>query len=176
MLLTVIVILAAVVALIVAIAATKPDSFRVERSATINATPDRIFPLINDFHRWSAWSPWEKLDPDMRRTFGGPPAGVGSSYEWDGNKKAGQGRMEITESSPSRIRLNLDFLKPFKAHNFTDFDMVPRGDSTDLTWSLYGPSPFMTKLMMVFTTMDKMVGKDFDEGIANLKRVAENVT
>ncbi len=176
MILTVVVILAAVVALIVALAATKPDSFRVERSTSINTTPDKIFPLINDFHRWPAWSPWEKLDPDMRKSFGGPPTGVGSSYEWEGNSKAGKGRMEITASTPTKINLNLDFIKPFKANNFTEFSMVPAGDSTDLTWSLYGPSPFITKLMMVFTTMDKMVGKDFDEGITNLKREAEKST
>lgn len=174
MLISIVVIVLVIVAVILLLAMTKPGSFRVERTEVIGAPPEDIFPLLNDFHRWSAWSPWEKLDPSMKRSFSGAPSGVGSVYEWDGNKKAGQGRMEITDSQPwSHIGINLDFLKPFKAHNITEFDLHQHGGGTELKWAMHGPSPFMTKLMMVFTTMDKLVGKDFDEGMANLKRVAE---
>jgi hypothetical protein len=175
MLSTILIVVVVLIAGILALAATKPDSFQVQRRAMIDAPPDRIFALINDFHQWGVWSPWEKLDPAMKRTFDGPAAGVGSSYAWEGNSKAGQGRMEITEStSPSRLRLNLNFIKPFKANNVTEFNLAPKGNGTDVTWTLSGPSPFVTKLMMVFTTMDKMVGKDFEEGLANLKRVTES--
>lgn len=174
MLTTIIVVIAVLIAVVLAMASSKPDSFRVERSATIQASPERIFPLLNDFHQWGKWSPWEKIDPGMKRTFGGPESGVGSSYDWEGNGKAGKGRMEITESQPSsRVLLDLDFIKPFKAHNITEFSLAPNGAGTDLKWAMYGPSPFMTKVMLVFTTMDKMVGKDFDQGLINLKREAE---
>lgn len=167
-------IIVVVVGLILFMASRKPDAFRVERGARINAPPERIFPLLNNFHNWARWSPWEKIDPAMSRDYGGPESGVGSFYAWLGNSKAGQGRMEITESTPpSHIRLNLDFLKPFKASNVTEFDLTPEGDSTELKWSMYGPSTFATKVMMIFTTMDKMVGKDFEQGLANLKRAVE---
>lgn len=167
-------VLVAVIAVIVILAVMKPDSFTVERRASINAPPDRVFPLIDSFRRWVDWSPWEKLDPAMRKDFGGPDSGVGSSYAWEGNKKAGQGRMEITESTPpSEVRLKLDFLKPFKSSNTTVFELAPTAAGTDVRWVMYGPANFITKVMMVFTTMDKMVGKDFEEGLDNLKRLAE---
>lgn len=174
MLTTILLIVAALVAVILLLAMTKPSSFRVERRGTIQAPPEKIFPLLNDFHNWGKWSPWEKLDPNMTREFGGPENGVGSSYGWKGNSKAGEGRMEITESrSPSRVGLDLNFIKPFKANNKTEFDLTSGNNSTDLLWSMHGPSTFATKVMMVFTSMDKMIGKDFEQGIANLKRVAE---
>jgi len=161
------------VAIVLVLAATKPDSFRMERSATIDAPPERIFPMLNDFRRWGEWSPWEKLDPAMRRTFGGPEPGVGSTYEWEGNSKAGKGRMQITESQPSsRVVLDLDFIKPFKSHNVTQFDLAPNGAATNITWSMHGPNTFMTKVMTVFTSMDKLVGKDFDQGLLNLQAAA----
>ena len=164
----------AIVAVVLMLASRQPDSFRVERRATINASPDRVFPLINDFHRWDAWSPWEKLDPAMQKAFDGPPSGVGSSYAWKGNSKAGEGRMEIVDSRPaSRVGLKLDFLKPFKSSNTTDFDLAPSGNGTDIRWSMSGPHTMMSKVMCLFTSMDRMVGKDFEEGLANLKREAE---
>lgn len=170
---TIAIIIGVLIAIVLVLAATKPDSFRLERSATIDAPPEKIFPLLNDFHRWGEWSPWEKLDPAMQRTFGGPENGVGSFYEWEGNSKAGKGRMQITESQPpSRVVLDLDFIKPFKAHNITEFHLVPNGSRTNLTWSMHGPNTFMTKVMTVFTSMDKMVGKDFDQGLVNLKAAA----
>lgn len=167
-------IVVAVIAVILLIAATKPDSFQVVRRAAIEAPPERVFPFINDFRRWPEWSPWEKLDPAMKKDLGGPESGVGSSYAWEGNKKAGQGRMEITESQPpSRVVIDLDFIKPFNSHNVTEFELAPKDGATDLTWTMRGPANFITKVMMVFVSMDRMVGRDFDQGLANLKRVAE---
>ena len=155
-------------------AATRPDTFRVERTATIKAPPERIFPLINDFQRWGAWSPFEKKDPAMKRTLSGAPSGSGAVYEWDGNKEIGQGRMEIVESvPPSRVTLKLDFTRPFKAHNIVDFTLEPRGDSTQVTWAIQGPSPFISKVMGIVFNMDKMIGKDFEAGLAALKTVSE---
>ena len=155
-------------------AATRPDTFRVERTATIKAPPERIFPLINDFQRWGAWSPFEKKDPAMKGTLSGAPSGSGAVYEWDGNKEIGQGRMEIVESvPPSRVTLKLDFTRPFKAHNIVDFTLEPRGDSTQVTWAIHGPSPFTSKVMGVVFNMDKMIGKDFEAGLAALKTVSE---
>jgi uncharacterized protein YndB with AHSA1/START domain len=155
-------------------AATRPDSFRVERTATIKAPPEKIFPLINDFQRWGAWSPFEKKDPTMKRTLSGAPSGSSAVYEWDGNKEIGQGRMEIVESvPPSRVTLKLDFTRPFEAHNIVDFTLEPRGDSTQVTWAIHGPSPFISKVMGIVFNMDKMIGKDFEAGLAALKTVSE---
>lgn len=167
----------AVVVVIVAIlayASTRPDTFRVERAASINAPPEKIFPLINDFHAWSAWSPFEKKDPAMKRTFGGAPSGKGAVYAWEGNKEIGKGSMEITESSPpSRLTIKLDFVKPFEAHNVVDFTLAPQGNATNVAWSIHGPSPFISKVIGLFCNMDKMIGKDFESGLANLRVVAE---
>ena len=155
-------------------AATRPDTFRVQRSAAIKASPDKIFALINDLHAWSSWSPYEKKDPAMKRTFGGASAGKGAVYEWDGDKNVGKGRMEITESSPpARILIKLDFFKPFEGHNTAEFTMEPKGDNTIVTWAMYGPSAFMMKVMGLFMNMDNMIGNDFAAGLANLKAVAE---
>jgi len=170
-------ILAVVVVLVVAVlayATTKPDAFMVERSTTIKAPPEKVFAVIDDFHNWSSWSPWEKLDAAMTRTHSGAAAGKGAVYEWTGNSKVGTGRMEITESSPtSRVGIKLDFLKPFEAHNVAEFTLAPAGDSTKVTWTMRGPSPYMAKVMGVFASMDRMVGGDFETGLANLKRIAE---
>ncbi len=155
-------------------ASTKPDTFRVQRSATIKAPPDKLFPLINDFRTWTAWSPYEKKDPAMKRTFGATTSGKGAVYAWDGNKEIGQGSMEILESSaPSEVRVKLDFVKPFEAHNVVDFTLKPEGDATRVTWAMHGPAPFTSKLMQVFLDMDRMVGTDFEAGLANLKALAE---
>jgi hypothetical protein len=169
--------LAVVVVLLVAlvgVALTKPDTLHVRRMATIKAPPDRIFALINDFHNWGAWSPWEKRDPALKRTYSGPSSGTGAVYAWDGNKNVGSGRMEITESSPfSRILIKLDFIKPFEGHNITEFTLEPAGDSTTVTWDMRGPSTFVTKVMQVFMNMDTMIGKDFETGLASIKAITE---
>jgi hypothetical protein len=166
-----------IVLLVVAVliyAATKPDTFRVQRATRINAPPEKIFALINDYHRWVSWSPYEKLDPAMQRTYSGAASGTGAVYEWEGNNKAGKGRMEIADSlPPSQVVIKLDFVKPFEAHNRVQFTLQPSGASTDVTWAMQGPSPYMMKVMHVFINMDRMVGKDFETGLANLKAVAE---
>jgi uncharacterized protein YndB with AHSA1/START domain len=162
------------IAAILAYAATKPDTFRVERAASIKAPPERIFAALNDFRRWDAWSPWEKKDPAMKRTFSATTAGKGAAYAWAGNKDVGQGRMEIAESAPpSKLAIKLDFTQPFEAHNVIEFNLEAKGDATNVTWAMHGPSPYIAKLMQVFVSMDSMVGKDFEAGLANLKSVAE---
>lgn len=177
MLETILVILAVIAVLVAALliyAATKPDSFRIERKALINANPEKIFPLINDFHKWTQWSPWEAMDPNMQRTYSGAESGKGAAYAWVGNDKVGSGRMEITESTPpGRVVAALDFLKPIEAHNFAEFTLRPQGESTEVTWAMYGPSPYMSKLMTIFFNMEKMVGPDFERGLAKLKGAAE---
>ncbi|QCI67421.1 SRPBCC family protein [Phreatobacter stygius] len=174
---TISIILLVLVVLIAAIliyAATRPDTFRVERTATIQAPPEKVFPLINDFQNWGAWSPWENKDPAMKRSRSGPPAGKGTVYEWEGNKQVGQGRMEIIDTTPpSLITIKLDFLKPFEAHNTAEFRLEPKGNATQVTWTMRGPSPFMFKLMGLFMNMDQMVGKDFEAGLASMKAAAE---
>jgi uncharacterized protein YndB with AHSA1/START domain len=155
-------------------AMTKPDSFHVQRTTKIKAPPDKIFPLINDFHSWSSWSPWEKVDPAMKRTHSGAASGKGAVYEWDGNSQVGKGRMEITDASaPSKVTIKLDFLKPIEGHNTAEFTLEPEGDSTNVTWAMRGPAPFMSKVMQVFISMDTMLGKEFDTGLANMKSAAE---
>src|SRR5689334_19308687 len=162
----VVVLVAVAIAAILIIASTKPDTFRVERRITINASPEKIFPLINDFSAWPAWSPWEKRDPNLKRERSGPPAGKGSVYAWEGNKQVGKGRMEIVESTPSsRVLIKLDFISPFEAHNTADFVLSPDDGRTTVTWAMYGPNIFMSKVMSTFMSMDKMVGKDFEEGL-----------
>ncbi|MBI3897012.1 MAG: SRPBCC family protein [Gammaproteobacteria bacterium] len=171
---TIAIVIVVLIAAVLIYAATKPDSFSVQRSARIKAAPDKIFAFITDFHRWGAWSPYEKIDPGMKRTFSGAPAGKGAVYEWDGNGRIGQGRMEITAATPpSKIAIQLDFFRPFKANSMTEFAIEPQGDTTNVTWTMSGPQPFMAKVMSIFCSMDKMVGKDFDAGLADLKVVAE---
>jgi hypothetical protein len=170
----VVVVLVIGVAGLLGFAAIKPDAFRVQRAASIKAPPEKIFPLINDFHNWASWSPWEKLDPALKRTYSGLASGRGAVYEWEGNKKVGQGRMEIMESSPSsKITIKLDFLKPFEAHNSAEFTLDRQGDSTTVTWVMNGRQPYMFKVMSLFFSMDKMIGKDFETGLANLKSITE---
>ena len=164
----------ALVAVIFGRAATRPNSFRFERTMSMKAAPAEIVRRLEDFEEWRAWSPYEKLDPDMTRTRSGAAKGQGAIYEWSGNSKAGAGRMEILDSSPSQVRIKLDFSKPFEAHNVTTFLLQPAGDSTNVTWRMEGPNPFMMKLMTMFVNMEKMLGRDFDEGLRNLKRVVES--
>ncbi|MBN8752480.1 MULTISPECIES: SRPBCC family protein [Variovorax] len=171
---TITLIVVAAIAALLIFAATRPDTFRVERTARINAPAEKIFPLIDDFHRWGTWSPYEKLDPDMQRSFGGSASGKGATYAWESKGKAGAGRMEITESTPSsKIAINLDFTRPMEGHNVAEFTLQPQGDATQVTWSMHGPSPFVAKLMGIFFNMDQMIGKDFETGLANLKTATE---
>jgi uncharacterized protein YndB with AHSA1/START domain len=168
------VILAIALAIVLVLAATKPGSFSVQRSTSIKAPADKIFPLINDFHQWGTWSPYENKDPAMRRTFSGAASGNGAVYAWDGNNNVGSGRMEILDASaPSKITIKLDFFKPFEGHNTAEFTMLPQGDATTLTWRMHGPAPFMSKLMQVFMNLDHMIGKDFEVGLASLKQLIE---
>jgi Polyketide cyclase / dehydrase and lipid transport len=154
-------------------AATKPDVFRVQRAATIKAPPEKIAAVLSDFHGWEAWSPWEKMDPAMKRSYSGAAKGKGAVYAWEGNKDVGQGRMEITEVAPSRVAMDLDFVKPFEAHNKVVFTLAPKGDSTEVTWAMQGPLPYVAKVVHVFFDMDSMVGKQFETGLADLKTLTE---
>jgi uncharacterized protein YndB with AHSA1/START domain len=172
---TILVLLVVGVAAVLAYAATRPDMFRVQRSATINAPPERIFALITDLRGWQAWSPYEKRDPEMKRTHGGAERGKGATYAWDGNRNVGAGRMEIVDvSPPSKVVIKLDFLRPFEANNTAEFTIEPKGTASNVTWAMYGPNLFIGKLMGLFINMDRMIGKDFDDGLANLKAVAES--
>lgn len=162
------------IAAVLILAAMKPDNFRVRRSIAINAPAERVFPLIADFRAWDAWSPWEKKDPAMKRSFGGAQSGAGATYAWEGNKEVGQGSMRIVEAqAPEKVALKLDFLKPFEAHNDVVFALAPQGQATRVTWTMTGPTPFLGKIVHVFLDMDKMVGGDFEAGLAALKAAAE---
>ena len=167
-----IVIVLAIVALLVA-AAMQPDTFRVERSIAIKAPPEKIQPFIADFRGWTAWSPWEKKDPAMNRTLGGPERGKGATYAWEGNKEVGSGKMEILEAEPQKVAIKLMFLKPFEATNTAEFTLAPQGDTTTVKWAMFGPANYIQKVMCLFFNMDKMVGPDFEAGLAALKSAAE---
>jgi hypothetical protein len=172
-LMIVLIVVVALVAVLLVLAATRPAAFHIQRAINIQAPPEKIYPLINDFHNWVGWSPYEKLDPAMAKTYSGAPSGKGAVYEWQG-KKAGTGRMEIMETSaPSKVTIKLDFLKPFEGHNTAEFTLDAKGGSTGVTWSMYGPNSFMAKAMSIFVTMDKLLGKEFESGLANLKALAE---
>ena len=162
------------IVVVLIVAATKPSTIDVRRSASINAPAEKIFPLINDFHNFSRWSPYEKLDPGMKRAISGAPTGKGAVYEWDGNSQVGAGRMEIVESTPSsRVLIKLDFLKPLEGHDMADFTLEPEGSSTKVTWAMRGPATYISKIIDVFISMDRMIGGDFQTGLANLKALAE---
>ncbi len=168
------VIIAIAIAAVLILAATKPNTLRVQRATSIKAPADRIFPMINDFRQWRTWSPYENKDPAMNRTYEGAGSGKGAVYAWDGNNNVGSGRMEILEAAvPSKITIKLDFFKPFEGHNTAEFTMLPQGDVTNLTWTMFGPAVFMSKVMQVFMNLDHMIGRDFETGLANLKKLAE---
>ena len=154
---------------------SRPDRFHVERSATIGAPAESVFAHIDNFHRWRAWSPWEKLDPRMQRSFEGPESGVGAVYRWSGNNKAGAGSMKITQSTPgSVLAIDMEFLRPMKDSNVATFTLTPEGAGTKVTWVFEGRMNFLSKAMCVFVNLDKMVGPDFERGLASLKSVAES--
>jgi uncharacterized protein YndB with AHSA1/START domain len=174
MLKTILIVIALLIVGIVGLALTKPDDFRLERKATIKAPPEKVFGFLNDFKQWGAWSPWEKKDPAMKRTFSANTSGKGATYAWEGNKDVGQGGMEVMDSTPpSKLAIKLNFIKPFEATNAVEFTLAPVGGGTDVTWAMSGKNNFMSKIMQVFVSMDKMVGPDFEAGLANLKTAAE---
>lgn len=164
---------AVLVAAFLIFAATQPDTFRVERKILIKAAPEKIHAEISNFYRWNGWSPWENKDPNMKRNFSGASNGIGAIYGWEGDQNVGTGRMEITASTLDKIIIKLDFLKPFEAHNTAEFTLTPQGDSTEVSWAMYGPSPYFSKIIQIFCNMDKMVGGDFETGLGNLKKIAE---
>ncbi len=171
---TIALIIAAAIAVVLIYAATRPDTFRVERAVSIKAPPEKIFPLIDDFHNWGQWSPWEKLDPAMKRTHSGAGSGKGAAYAWDGNSDVGAGRMEITdETAPAKLAIQLDFVRPFEGHNVAEFTLQSQGDATNVTWAMHGPSPYIAKVIGIFCSIDRMIGKDFETGLTNMKAVAE---
>jgi Polyketide cyclase / dehydrase and lipid transport len=160
--------------LVLGYAATRPDSFRIERSISIKAPPEKVFGLINDFQKWALWSPWDKKDPAMKRNLSGAAQGTGAIYTWEGNKDVGTGRMEIMESkASSKVSIKLNFMKPFEAQNTSEFSLNPKGEQTEVVWAMYGPQPFIAKLMSLFFNMEKMVGPDFEQGLAAMKSTAE---
>ena len=173
MLKTILIAVVAALALLLIYAATQPDSFRVERSIRINAQPDKVFALINDLHGFNTWNPFNKKDPAIKGGYSGAASGKGATYSWQ-SEKVGVGSMEIVDTAPpAKLTMKLDFVKPFEAHNIAEFTLTPEGDATQVTWAMHGPSPYVSKLMQVFFSMDKIVGKDFEDGLANLKVLAE---
>jgi hypothetical protein len=162
------------IAIFCAVVAIQPAHYHVERSATMNATSSVVFNQVNDFHKWDAWSPWAKLDPNMKTAYDGSPAGNGAVYSWTGNSNVGEGRMTITDSKPSEsIKIKLDFIKPFAATNATVFSFKPQGNQTSVTWTMDGDNNFIGKAFGLFMNMDKMVGGDFEKGLAQMKMIAE---
>jgi Polyketide cyclase / dehydrase and lipid transport len=166
--------LAVIVVGFVAIVATQPSEFRVVRTATIAAPAPAVFAQVNDFHNWEAWNPWAKIDPAMKQAYEGAPAGTGAVYTWSGNKEAGEGRMTLIESRPSDlIRVQLEFLKPFRGTSIAEFTFKPEGDHTVVTWSMTGRNNFIAKAVHLFMDMDKMIGGNFEKGLAQMKSVVE---
>jgi uncharacterized protein YndB with AHSA1/START domain len=169
--------IAVLVVLFIVIVAMRPSDFRITRATTMSAPAAMVFAQVNDFHNWAAWSPWEKMDPALQKTFAGAPAGTGAGYSWVGNKKVGKGCMTILESRPNDlIRIKLEFLKPFQAVNLTEFTFRPAGDQTAVTWSMTGKNNFFFKAFGLLMSMDKMVGQDFEKGLAGMKSLVETVT
>ena len=177
MLMYILIALAIIVVLFVVIVAMRPPEFRVERSATMNAPPNVAFDQVNDFRKWQTWSPWENLDPNLKRSYEGPPSGKGSMYSWVGNKQVGEGRMTIMETRPSElIRIKLEFIKPFAATSTAEFNFVPQAAQTNVNWSMQGKNNFMFKAMGMFCSMDKMLGGQFEKGLTDLKSIVESPT
>ncbi len=170
----VLLVLAAIVLVFVVVVASQPADFRVVRSAAVAAPAAEVFAQVNDFHNWNAWSPWAKIDPDMKLTYAGAPAGTGAIYSWLGNSKVGEGTMTILDSKPSElIRINLEFRKPFKATNITEFSFKSDGEKTVVTWTMTGHKNFFFKAFGLFMNMDKLVGGDFEKGLSAMKAVVE---
>lgn len=167
------IVLALLIVGVLVYAATQPDTFHFERTTTINASPEKVELLISDFRKWSEWSPWEKLDPQMKRTYSGTANGSGAIYEWSGDSNVGSGRMEILAASPTQVDIKLDFIEPMATSNTTKFVLTPNGNATNLVWSMDGPMPYLSKLMCVFVSMETLLAPDFERGLADLKTAAE---
>lgn len=177
MLRTVLIALAGVVVILAVVVALRPSEFRVTRSATIAAPAEAVFAQVNDLHKWEAWSPWAKLDPAMQQRYEGAPAGVGASYAWSGNREVGEGRITVTESRPAeRVRIRLEFRKPFRATNVAEFTFEPAGDRTVVTWTMTGRNNFVARAVHLFIDIDRMVGGYFEKGLASMKAVVETAT
>ena len=173
----VIIAIAVLIGGLVMVVATQPEEFKVARITTIKAPPENVFKHVNDFHQWDAWSPWAKLDPNMKTTFSGADAGQGAAYAWVGNDDVGEGKMTIAESHPSsHVKIDLEFIKPFAAQNVTEFMLKPDGDTTEVTWTMHGKNGFIGKAMCLVMDMDKMVGGDFEKGLAQMKTVIESAS
>jgi uncharacterized protein YndB with AHSA1/START domain len=174
MLKPIVAVLAGCIGIVLALAAMQPDSFRIERSLAIKAPPERIYPHITDLRSWAAWSPYEKKDPAMKRTFSGAAAGPGSAYAWEGNSDVGAGRMQIVEAkAPSDVRIRLDFREPMESHSVVEFTLRPRAGETVVRWTMHGPQTFVGKVIGLFMDFDRMVGADFESGLASLKAMVE---
>ncbi|CAN5318078.1 SRPBCC family protein [soil metagenome] len=162
------------VAVFCVVVSIQPEDFRITRTATLNAPPEKAFEQVNDFHKWEAWSPWAKIDPAMKTMYSGPSSGVGASYSWIGNSQVGEGKMTITETRPNdSVKINLDFIQPFAAKNMTEFTFKPDGDKTNVTWSMTGKNNFMAKGFNLLMNMDKLVGGDFEKGLTQMKTAVE---
>lgn len=163
-------------AILLVVIITRPDNFKITRSAVISAPPQAVFVWVNDYHQWAAWSPWTKLDPQAKNTFAGPESGVGASLAWSGNSDIGEGKQTITESTPrERVRMKLEFVRPFPGTSDVEFTFQPEAAGTRVTWTMSGQADFMSKAISLVMDCDKMVGGSFEEGLANLKRVVETV-
>jgi uncharacterized protein YndB with AHSA1/START domain len=174
MLKKILIVLAVIVVAAVVVVALQPAEFRVTRSATIAAPPEAVFAQVNDLHKWEVWSPWAKLDPAAKNSYEGPAAGVGAAFAWSGNDQVGEGRMTITESRPNElIRFRLDFMKPFKSTNGSEFTFKPEGNQTVVTWTMFGKNTFVSKAMHLCVDCDKMLGGYFEKGLAQIKSVTE---
>jgi hypothetical protein len=174
MLIKILIAVAVIVVVFIVVVAMQPSVFRVARSATMSAPAPAVFAQVNDFHKWEAWNPWGKIDPAMKQTYEGAPAGIGAIYTWVGNKNVGQGRMTLTESrSSDLIRIKLEFFKPFAGTNIAEFTFKPEGNQTAVTWSMTGKNNFMAKAIHLFMNMDKMIGGQFETGLAQMKSIVE---
>jgi hypothetical protein len=164
----------ALVGCLLAFVATRPDTFRIQRTTVIEAPPEHVFPFIEDFRKYDLWSPYEKYDPSMLRTYSGADKGKGAVYEWNGNGKAGKGRMEIAHTSPPLMAvIRLDFVRPFETQNIVEFTLRREGSSTRVDWAMRGANPYIVKLMQLVVNMDRVIGRDFEAGLASLKSLAE---
>lgn len=168
-------ILGGLLAALAVVVSLQPATYRVVRTATINAPPERVFALINDYHKWDGWSPWAKIDPNMKTTYSGPDSGTGSSYAWVGNDEVGEGRMTTLESrAPELVKIKLEFIKPFESTALTEFKVAPSGSGTSVSWDMSGDQNFMSKAFsLAMGGMDKAIGPDFEKGLAQLKKLAE---
>jgi hypothetical protein len=173
---TIALIAVAALAALLLFAATRPDTFKVQRATSIKAAPEKLFPLINDMKQFNTWNPYNKKDPAMQGSYRGPQSGPGAGFDFQGNKDVGKGSLQIIDSAaPTKVTMKLDMLEPFEGHNTVEFSLVPRGDSTEVTWAMHGASPYLAKVMGIFFNMDKMIGRDFEAGLADLKARAEKV-